>query len=90
MRAAITTPPRPLLAAPRPARVPAPADCPREIVAKLQGEVLLALANPQVRERIAALGLEPVGSAPAEFGLFVQAEFKKYAEMVRAAGIQPE
>jgi len=68
----------------------APADCPREIVAKLQGEVLLALANPQVRERIAALGLEPVGSAPAEFGLFVQAEFKKYAEMVRAAGIQPE
>jgi tripartite-type tricarboxylate transporter receptor subunit TctC len=43
-----------------------------------------------VRERIAALGLEPVGSTPAEFRVFVQAEIKKYAEMVRAAGIQPE
>ena len=36
------------------------------------------------------VGLEPVGSTSAEFGLFVQAEIKKYAEMVRAAGIQPE
>jgi len=68
----------------------APADCPREIVAKLQGEVLVALGNPQVRERIAAFGLEPVGSTPAEFRLFVQAEIRKYAVMVRAAGIQPE
>ncbi|HEY6240171.1 MAG TPA: tripartite tricarboxylate transporter substrate binding protein [Burkholderiales bacterium] len=68
----------------------APAECPLEIVAKLQGGVLVALANPQVRERIATLGLEAVGSTPAEFKLFVQAEIKKYAEMVRAAGIQPE
>ena len=67
-----------------------PADCPREIVAKLQGEVLAALGNPQMRERIAALGQEPVGSTPAEFALFVQAEIRKYAEMVRAAGIRPE
>jgi len=67
-----------------------PADCPREIVAKLQGEVLAALGNPQMRERIAALGLEPVGSTPAEFALFVRAEISKYAEMVRAAGIRPE
>jgi tripartite-type tricarboxylate transporter receptor subunit TctC len=67
-----------------------PADCPREIVAKLQGEVLAALGNPQMRERVAALGLTPVGSTPAEFALFVQAEIGKYAEMVRAAGIRPE
>jgi tripartite-type tricarboxylate transporter receptor subunit TctC len=67
-----------------------PAVCPGEIVAKLQGEVLAALGNPQMRERIAALGLEPVGSTPAEFALFVQAEIRKYAEMVRAAGIRPE
>jgi tripartite-type tricarboxylate transporter receptor subunit TctC len=67
-----------------------PADCPAEIVAKLQGEVRAALGNPQMRERIAALGQEPVGSMPAEFALFVQAEIRKYAEMVRAAGIRPE
>ncbi len=67
-----------------------PADCPREIVAKLQGEVLAALGNPRMRERIAALGQEPVGSTPAEFALFVRAEIRKYEEMVRAAGIRPE
>jgi len=67
-----------------------PADCPGEIVVKLQGEVLAALGNPRVRERIAALGQEPVASTPAEFALFVRAEIRKYAEMVRAAGIQPE
>jgi len=67
-----------------------PADCPGDIVARLQGEVRAALGDSQVRERIAALGLEPVGSTPAEFRLFVQAEIKKYAEMVRAAGITPE
>ena len=67
-----------------------PADCPGEIVAKLQGEVLAALGNPRMRERIAALGQEPVGSTPAEFALFVRAEIRKYAEMVRAAGIRPE
>ena len=35
-------------------------------------------------------GLEPVGSTPAEFRLFVQAEIRKYSEMVHTAGIQPE
>jgi len=67
-----------------------PANCPGEIVAKLQSEVRSAFGNPQVRERIVALGLEPVGTTAAEFRLFVQAEIEKYAEMVRTAGIQPE
>jgi len=67
-----------------------PADCPGEIVVKLQGEVLAALGNPRMRERIAALGQESVASTPAEFALFVRAEIRKYAEMVRAAGIRPE
>jgi tripartite-type tricarboxylate transporter receptor subunit TctC len=68
----------------------APANSPGEIVATLQSEVRSAFGNPQVRERIAGLGLEPVGSTAAEFTLFVQAEIKKYAEMVRTARIQPE
>jgi tripartite-type tricarboxylate transporter receptor subunit TctC len=41
-------------------------------------------------ERLEALGSEPVGNTPAEFRRFVSAEIRKYAEMVRAANIQPE
>lgn len=68
----------------------APAHTPREIIVKLQGEVQRALASPPVRERLVALGLEPVGSGSAEFRLFVGAEKQKYAELVRLAGIEPE
>src|SRR5258708_13958620 len=68
----------------------APANSPGEIVATLQSEVRSAFGNPQVRERIAGLRLEPVGSTAAEFTLFVQAEIKKYAEMVRTARLHPK
>ncbi len=68
----------------------APAHTPREVIVKLQGEIQQAIASPPVRERLVALGLEPVGSGSAEFRLFVSAEKQKYAELVRLAGIQPE
>ncbi len=68
----------------------APAGSPADIVATLQREVHAAVGEPAMRERLAALGLEPVGSASAEFGEFLRIEIAKYAEMVRAAGIQPE
>ena len=44
----------------------------------------------QVRERIVALGMEPVGDSPADFKAYVDAEVRKYAERVRLTGIQPE
>ncbi len=68
----------------------APAGTPREIVARLQAEVKTAFKNPQVRERIVALGMEPVGDSPADFKAYVDAEVRKYAERVRLTGIQPE
>jgi len=60
-----------------------------EIVAKLQGEVLAASATP----RCGSGSRSRAGTRrqhAAEFALFVQAEIRKYAEMVRAAGIRPE
>jgi tripartite-type tricarboxylate transporter receptor subunit TctC len=68
----------------------APANTANAIVARLYGEIQQALANPQVRERYAALGLEPIGSAPAQFKLFVAASIKRFAELVRLAGVEPE
>jgi tripartite-type tricarboxylate transporter receptor subunit TctC len=68
----------------------APASTPPEILAKIHGEVRAAFANPQFRERLMVLGADPVANPPAEFKQYVSAEIRKYAEIVRLAGIQPE
>ena len=68
----------------------APARMPAAIVNRLHFEVQTALKNPQVRERLAALRLEPVGNSPAEFGAFLDDQLKRFAEMVKLAGVVPE
>ena len=66
----------------------APAGTPRNIVAYLQGETARALSQPEVKERLSALGAEGVGNTPAEFSAFVRAELKKWAQVVRDANIK--
>ena len=68
----------------------APAKTPNEIVETLAREVRVAMQKPQVKERIAQLGVETVADSPAEFRKFMANEFRAYGEMARAAGIQPE
>ncbi len=68
----------------------APANTPPEVVDKLYREVRTALENPQVRERLVALGVQPLGNSPAEFKKFVADELRTHAEMVRIAGLKPE
>ena len=68
----------------------APANTPMDIVEKLYREVRTAMQNPGVREKLAALGVEPVADTPAEFKKFVSAELRAYAEQVRLAGVTPE
>ncbi len=43
-----------------------------------------------MRERLAALQLEPVGNSPAEFRAFIDDQVKRFAEMVKLAGVEPE
>src|SRR5947199_2612406 len=66
------------------------AGTPPEIVARLQAEVAKVLRQPEVRERLAALGAEPVGSTPAEFGAFVRAENARWGTIIREKGIRSE
>jgi tripartite-type tricarboxylate transporter receptor subunit TctC len=68
----------------------APANTPPEILNRIHAEVRAAFANPQFRERLAVLGADPVGDPPAEFKQYVSAEIRRYAEVVRLTGIQPE
>jgi len=66
------------------------AGTPAEILARLQAEVAKVLRQPDVRERLAALGAEPVGSTPAEFGAFVRAEHARWGRIIREKGIRSE
>jgi tripartite-type tricarboxylate transporter receptor subunit TctC len=68
----------------------APAKTPMAIVGKLHTEISNALRHPGVRESLAAISMEAVGNTPAEFKTFVAASIKRYAELVKLAGIQAE
>jgi tripartite-type tricarboxylate transporter receptor subunit TctC len=65
-----------------------PAKTPREIVEKLHGETLKALQSAQVRQKFAALGIDPMPMTPAEFNAHVQREIATNAALVKAAGLK--
>jgi putative tricarboxylic transport membrane protein len=67
-----------------------PAKTPREIVTRLHGEIMKALKLQEVRERMASLGTEPLGSTPEEFAEQIRSDLEKWGKVVKAAGIQPE
>jgi len=64
----------------------APAGTPPAIVHRLNADTLAVLAMPEVREKFAALGMEPLGSTPPEFGAFIRSEIRRLGEVVRASG----
>ncbi|HYH40750.1 MAG TPA: tripartite tricarboxylate transporter substrate binding protein [Burkholderiales bacterium] len=68
----------------------APAQTPRDVVDRLNKEVVAILRTSQNRDRLAADGAEVVGSTPDAFAAFYQAELVKWAKVVRDAGIKPE
>ena len=66
--------------------VMAPAGTPRDIVDRLNVEINAVLKDPTVVKRLNELGADIGGGTPQEFGRYVEAEIKRYAEVVRAAG----
>ena len=64
----------------------APAGTPREIVARLSAETSKVLNAPEMRERLLAQGVEPVGSTPEQATAHLEAEMKRYAAAVKASG----
>jgi tripartite-type tricarboxylate transporter receptor subunit TctC len=64
----------------------APAGTPPEIVARIQQEVSKALNSPAIKEKLMAQGAIPSGNTPAEFAKFIDAEHKKWAQVVKNSG----
>lgn len=65
-----------------------PAGTPREIVGMLQQEIARLIKLPDVRERMATLGYQPVGNAPDECAAQIAAEIAKWGKVIRDAGIR--
>jgi tripartite-type tricarboxylate transporter receptor subunit TctC len=67
-----------------------PAGVPKEIVARYGAEARKALAEPEVRGKLAAQGFEVVGSSPEDFLVFARAESEKWAKVIRDYNIRVE
>jgi len=67
-----------------------PAKTPSDIVGKLSRETLKALEAPGVRDKLAALGVDPMIMSPAEFAAYVDHEIALNAVLARKAGLEPQ
>ena len=66
----------------------APSAVNKAVVAKLNAETIKVLALPDVKERLGAVGAEPGGNTPDQFGAFIRSEMEKYAAIVKEANIK--
>ncbi len=67
-----------------------PKGLPADIAAKLQAQVAAIVTEPDVKERMAILGFEPVGSTSDYFAKYIDDEMAKYAKIIRDANIKAE
>jgi tripartite-type tricarboxylate transporter receptor subunit TctC len=67
-----------------------PAGTPNEVGARLYQEIIKIIAEPDTKERLAALGLEPVGDSPEQFSAQLKVEMEKWTRIIRAAKIRAE
>ena len=66
----------------------APAAVSRDIVNKLNAEMVKSIRQPDAKEKISGVGADTVGNTPDEFATFIRAETEKYSRIVKAASIR--
>ncbi len=70
--------------------IAAPAGTPAAVVERLNGEFNKALAAPDVRSKLAALGVDPVGGTSAQMTQYVRSDAERWAKIVKAANVKLE
>ena len=70
--------------------MPAPAGTPREIITRLNAELIQAMRAPEMRDKLAGDGAEPSTGTPEQFAAFIKNEITQWTTVVRNAGITAE
>jgi tripartite-type tricarboxylate transporter receptor subunit TctC len=68
----------------------APKGTPADIVQKLNGEIGRALKDPDFAGQISAIGIDPIGSTPEEFGAFLRKEIPRWKQIVADGEVKVE
>jgi tripartite-type tricarboxylate transporter receptor subunit TctC len=68
----------------------APANTPKPVVERLNGELRRIITDPTVKERLASIGFDAFSSTPGELAAFVRDDLAKWTRWVKEAGIEPE
>ena len=63
---------------------------PKPVIQRLHDEITRALNSPDMRERLAASGLEPAPNSPGQFRRMIDDELQRWARVIKDAGIRPE
>ena len=66
----------------------APAATPRDVIARLNGEINKVLGRPDLREKFASQALDPVTRTPEQFTDYIKAEAGKWGKLIQEAGIK--
>ena len=67
-----------------------PAGTPKEIIARLNGEIVRILRQPDLREKFLVQGVELVPTTPEEFGAFIKQDIAKWAKVIQLSGARAE
>ena len=70
--------------------VAAPLGTPHEIIARLYDALAHAIARPEARAQLVALGMEPVGSSPEEFAKAIEEDVRNWSEVLRSMRNEPQ
>jgi tripartite-type tricarboxylate transporter receptor subunit TctC len=68
----------------------APTGTPKEIVARLNAEVVRILDQTELKERFVSLGAELVSSTPEEFGAYIKSETAKWGRVIKDSGAKAD
>jgi tripartite-type tricarboxylate transporter receptor subunit TctC len=66
------------------------AHTPAAIISRLNSEINKALASPDLKEKLLAAGIQPIGGTSEHFASFIKSETARYAKVIKEAGIKPE
>ena len=67
-----------------------PNGMPADLVARIQRDVVRAVTQPELRERLTNMGVDVIANSPDEFGAYLRSEIARYTKIVKSAGLKAE